>query len=352
MQDRKSHKFLTTKRLLWLSLVILSVGAAGAPAGEVRVGDTVDQVKSALGEPTGYIGARTYEMFIYERGKVELEDGRVVSVQLISEGEAQARRLEAERRAAEQARLQKEQAEARRVEGEQVKAQTLSDPNFLALPAGEQVAFWEAFRQQYPEVDVEGIYATAVARYRLVLQQAADQQRLAELQAQVDEAQARARAAEAAAASAQVAAQQAAQDTRVEYVYRSYYWPTYVSPYRCRVHYRSDCNCRNDRHDGHGRAWDRDGSWDRDHDSRSGDRKRTPIQNQSDGSGGGPRVVPIQSRPIQSQPVPGAPIVTPRADRPLPGDPVPIRRDRPLPGSPLRSSAEWQQMQMNGQFRR
>ena len=163
------------------------------PAAEVRPGDTLDEVRAALGAPNGQLRVGDRHLLYYDRGEIELRSGAVTRVALLSEADYSA--LEAQR-----GRMREEQ-EIRRArlsaEGEALKARMLADPSFLAAPLAYQVAFWENFSRRYP--GVSGTEPLLIARLRLAEQsrtQVEQEQRLAELEERVAEAEAR--AAEAA----------------------------------------------------------------------------------------------------------------------------------------------------------
>ncbi len=163
----------------FLQAVLLAVPLA-LVAGEVRLGDNSDTVRSALGLPRGrtQVGAR--EIYYYDRGEVELNSGTVTRVALRSEQEQLA--LDAKREAdAQRFREEQEMHFARMTaDGEALKAHKLSDPVFLATPAAYQVAFWQNFSHQYAGVPCGEQLGAAQARLTDYQAQA---QKIAELEA-------------------------------------------------------------------------------------------------------------------------------------------------------------------------
>ena len=172
----------------WL---LLAGGSWPAFGQEIKVGDTTARVRETLGQPAGYIQCADSELFLYDRGRLEARNGIVTSVDLIS---------------AEQAQLSREQSQYRRAEGQRILAQRQADPAFLAQPASQQVAFWEVFRSQYPEVDVEAPYVAALQRQQKDLDDAALKQKVADLEQQVAAAQDSARLAQSQTAEYQTPA--------------------------------------------------------------------------------------------------------------------------------------------------
>ncbi len=158
-------------------------------AAEVRPGDTVREVRAALGAPNGELHKGDRHLLYYDRGEVELRSGSVIRVALLSNADFAT--LEVRR-----AQVREEQ-EARRArlsaEGEALKARVLADPSFLVAPLSYQVAFWENFSRRYP--GVIGAEPLLIARLRLAEQrrtQIEQEQRLADLEARVIEAESRA----------------------------------------------------------------------------------------------------------------------------------------------------------------
>jgi len=179
-------------------LILLPLSLVG---GEVRTGDSIDGVLTAMGTPRGRLQIGSRERLCFDRGEVEVSAGVVTSVALRSE-EAQVA-LET-KRTADALRAREEHAinQARLIaEGEALKTRKLSDPGFQATPLKYQVAFWEDFSRRYPAVPC--LDQLSVTRARIAEQVKSEQmqaQRLAELEARIAEAQARAAEANARAA--------------------------------------------------------------------------------------------------------------------------------------------------------
>ncbi len=184
---------------------LLLWGAADrVSAGEISVGDPLERVYEVLGSPDGYMQIEDREWVYYDRGKITAREGVVESVSLVSQDEADRVRARDE---ADWRALQARRA-ARIREGEHIRNQVLADPQFLSLSAARRVAYWEAFQQQHPEVNIEGVYQAARREYQREQEQqrlaAAEQRRLMELEARVREAEQRARDAEYRAAGPRV----------------------------------------------------------------------------------------------------------------------------------------------------
>ncbi|MEI6563015.1 MAG: hypothetical protein WCO42_01765 [bacterium] len=195
----KTHRWIARCATL---VLLAALSASVVPAQEIKKGDTAEDVTRQLGKPQGRITSGTYEVYLYDRGKVELQKGIVSEVSLISAEEAVARKLEQERRREVADRLAAEAKEKRHIEGGRILAERLANPAFSAQPAGQQVAYWDMFRQQYPEIDIGTVYANAMRQYQADLEQARIREQLADLQQRTTAAEARALRAERAAEEA------------------------------------------------------------------------------------------------------------------------------------------------------
>ena len=186
-----------------LVLGFLSVaGVMLAGAEEIKVGDTTEAVVRELGKPQGRITSGAYELYIYSRGKVEFKNGSVTTVELVSEEEAAARRLEQEKRRQEAEQRTQAAQERRQLEGNKVLAERLADTSFRAQSAGDQLAYWDVFQKQYPEIDIGTLYANLARQYQVEAEQARVREQLADLQQRTAAAEARALRAEQAAEEA------------------------------------------------------------------------------------------------------------------------------------------------------
>jgi hypothetical protein len=175
--------------LIWLLPVSLV-------AAEVQTGDNRAAVEAALGAPNGQVSVGDRSILYFDRGQVELQDGRVSRIALISASEFEAQEA---RRSAAATRL-REEAEIKRArstaEGAALKEKKLADPAFRASPVALQVAFWEDFARRYPEVPSSEELAAVRVRFSAEMEdrraRLEQEKRIAELEARVAEAEARA----------------------------------------------------------------------------------------------------------------------------------------------------------------
>jgi hypothetical protein len=208
--------------LLLAALASLSSAANQVDAvPEVAVGDSAESVRAVLGEPRGYLGCAGHEILVYPRGRVEIRDGAVIEVDLMTAEEAERQRLERERLRAQREAERVREKERLRIEGLRIKNETLSDPRFPGLAASVQLAFWKKFSRMYPDVPVELEIAKAQA---LVLEEKERKQnelRLLAMERRVEEAERQARRAQRDAREAR----------RRRDRYDVWYVPPYVSYY-------------------------------------------------------------------------------------------------------------------------
>ncbi|HEX2862804.1 MAG TPA: hypothetical protein VHN79_14245 [Lacunisphaera sp.] len=166
--------------------------ASAAPflvAGEVRPGASLAEVEATLGLPKGKVDVNGRQVLYYERGSIQLDDGVVTQVALLSpEEHAQVTAREERRREEQDARRAQLQAE-----GAALRDSKLADKAFQAAPASYQVAFWEDFARRYPGVSC--VEPLSFARLRLAEQLDAKRQRdeaarrLDEIEARLAEAE-------------------------------------------------------------------------------------------------------------------------------------------------------------------
>jgi len=205
-------------------LAAILLVAQTSRASEVIVGESLGDVLVDMGQPRGFIRSGSYLLLDYEHGKVELRDDKVVRVDLMTDEQLVAYRDRMAKRNAAAARAATARRAALFAEGTRVRDDKLADPAFVALPAAEQVAFWQWFRQKYPGVEVGGEYAVALRRSEAEL---AEQSREAVRRREIEVLEARVADAERAAADAQREAELAR-----AYGYYSTYPIGYVRPFQ------------------------------------------------------------------------------------------------------------------------
>lgn len=191
-------------RLVWfVGGCFLAIRLFGA---EVKPGDDPSDVRAALGDPTGIMGATERAIWMYENGSVRFEGGVVSEVRLkTAEQIARDEAAAAERREYWQQRKQK-LAEQRLAQGQDLLARQSTNPTFLSLPATEQLDYWLRFQKWYPQISVaEQITAARelVKEERELILVQQQQRELEALRERVSAAEARAAAAEREARRAQ-----------------------------------------------------------------------------------------------------------------------------------------------------
>jgi hypothetical protein len=154
--------FLMSQNDMKIRVVCLVCSLASAlVADDVRPGASLGEVQAVLGTPNGEALLNDRQFLYYERGTVELRDGRVTKVALrTAEGQAAVIARE------ERMRAERESQRAHLLaEGNALRERKLTDAMFQAAPAAHQVAFWEDFAQRYPGVSVAE--PLSIARMRL-----------------------------------------------------------------------------------------------------------------------------------------------------------------------------------------
>jgi hypothetical protein len=170
----------------WLMLVFsfILMAACGlfiTPVAAINLGDSEAAVITELGTPQGRISSGKYDVYIYNRGKIELSDGLVTSIELISAEAAETKRLAREKTQQEAEQQAKDASERRRVEGNRILADRLADPIFRAQPANGQLNYWDIFKKQYPEIDISSICLDLSRQHQAEQDQAIVQEQLADL---------------------------------------------------------------------------------------------------------------------------------------------------------------------------
>jgi hypothetical protein len=171
-----------------IAFLLLLAAPMLAHAIEIHLGASLADVRAALGAPNGYAQVNNHLTLFYDRGQVQLLDGRVISSDFLSPEDFAAKQARDKAAAA--------QAAQHMAEGQALKAQKLADPNFTSAPPAYQLAFWQDFRGRYPEVPCDDEYNLALARQQEQLTAREREQKVAELEARVAEAENRATLAE------------------------------------------------------------------------------------------------------------------------------------------------------------
>jgi hypothetical protein len=162
------------------ALLLLAVPTL-ASAIEIHRGDSLADVRSALGTPRGQAKLGDRLVLFYDDGQVQLVDDRVTRSDFLSPEELATQQ-------AEDARIA--QLRSQRIsEGEALKAKKLADPAFASAPPAYQVTFWEDFQQRYPEVSCDDEYHLALARRQEQLEEEAHDQSATDLEARVANAE-------------------------------------------------------------------------------------------------------------------------------------------------------------------
>lgn len=175
------------------SLIVALAMPLALLAAPPQIGDSRAEVQAALGAPQGEVRLGERHVLYFAAGSVELRNGAVAHVALLSPEELENRRARAVA-AEEQAR---ERVAQLAEEGEALKAKKLADPAFQAAPLGYQITYWENFTRRYPMVSCVDELDLARARFAEEETKASQAERVAELEERLSDAEARADAGRA-----------------------------------------------------------------------------------------------------------------------------------------------------------
>jgi hypothetical protein len=165
----------------YLALVI-STGSV-LMATDLQPGASLEEVRVALGMPSGQLLLGGRQVLYFERGEVELQKGMVTRVNLRSPEEHAILRARDER-----LRVEREASRGQmRAEGTVLRERKLADPAFQAAPLAYQVAFWEDFSRRYPEVSCTEPLMLARLRLSEQLEENRRREELVERQADREE---------------------------------------------------------------------------------------------------------------------------------------------------------------------
>jgi len=124
-------------KALWVCGLVVG-GCLGVSSWAVKPGDSRQAVVDELGKPLGFIGRGDEEYLYYERGTVQLKDGKVLTAELISPEQARE-----QREAAERARVAASPAPDPQPVQQVVYAQPQAQPQVVVVPqpAPQQVIY-------------------------------------------------------------------------------------------------------------------------------------------------------------------------------------------------------------------
>ena len=167
--------------LLALSPCRNAAAATNDATAAIEKNDTLAEVVGILGKPQGKLERGTNVTLYYDRGLIDLSDGKVVNAHLVSPEEAALLRSERERKL-EELRLQSERDRKRLIsEGQAALKKVLDDKQFEKRPPRERVAYWQDFQQRYPLTDIGSRLADALKEAGIQQQKRDNQDEIAKL---------------------------------------------------------------------------------------------------------------------------------------------------------------------------
>lgn len=192
--------YLSSMNNLLVLICFIAFVCGTAMANEIRKGDTLETVYEKLGKPSGVINLESKQFIYYARGHLEVIGGRVVKISMVSEEQYRHDQEVARRNEAIAAQQARERRDQRIAEGHRVKDRVLNDPDFVSASGSRQIRYWKKFSERFPEIDIREEITAAADRQReeriVQLQAEVEQQRIANLERQLRDAQDRAAEAE------------------------------------------------------------------------------------------------------------------------------------------------------------
>ena len=160
------------KLLLLASLLLL---ADPVWADDPQPGDDRASVLQQLGKPRGRMRMGDRETLVYDRGLVELSTGTVSKVKLVTAEEVAAR----ETARAEAARAAEAAWRDRVAAGEKAREALLEDAALKTNSPAAQVAAWQEFQREHPDVAPPAEFQQALAAQQAAERKAAEAAALA-----------------------------------------------------------------------------------------------------------------------------------------------------------------------------
>lgn len=128
---------------------------------EIRPGDTEEEVRFQKGNPKGEVRAAGVHVLIYPEGEIELDQGRVIGVNLLKpsdfrrmEKDKERQRLAREQQAEDEQQAVKQQAERQR-------ESILNDPDYADFSQDKLIRVWSEFEAQFPNEQTPEEYREA-----------------------------------------------------------------------------------------------------------------------------------------------------------------------------------------------
>ncbi len=166
--------------------VLVAFFAVTSYAQAVGKGDTKASVLAELGNPIESVKSGDYEMLTFERGKVELLQGLVVSSDLISTKELEARKLAQKKSAKVQGVANKPSGTEK--DGIAAKSRLLNSDEYQAMTVSKKVEALKSFNQKHPGVNLTDVLLPLLKELEQNQKEAAKDAKIALLEQQVKDA--------------------------------------------------------------------------------------------------------------------------------------------------------------------
>lgn len=193
----------------FVSLTCLAALPATLLGADPIIGTPRAEVLAELGKPTAAFGSGSREVMMFSRGRVVLENGLVSQVVLKTKEQyelEEKRRIEDEKRKAEEAVLRQAEEKRRALEfaerrkiGNEALAKLVDTPEWLKYTGDERIELLMRFHLKYPEADIA--FEQRMAQMKRD-REVTDRDRITDLETRLAAAERRAAEAESRAAEA------------------------------------------------------------------------------------------------------------------------------------------------------
>ena len=128
--------------------------AVYSSAETISIGEGRSEVIKRLGKPQGQAVTAQQETLFYKQGSIDLTNGWVSAVRMISPEKTQQERKRLRDDAAARTAQAEKKRQSRIREGISQKLKMCADPDFQDLSPGERLTYWIKFQDTYPDVPV------------------------------------------------------------------------------------------------------------------------------------------------------------------------------------------------------
>jgi hypothetical protein len=154
----------------------------------IQNGENRDRVISELGAPDGIIKSGDYEMLSYERGKIELRDGLVISVNLLSQEDLIAKKKNDKALSEKKEKEKNEFIKLKHQRGIELREKILTSSVFPEFSGRRKVEILKNFRSNYPDIDITDLLLPALDEMEKEIDEMEQQNKIVELEQRINDA--------------------------------------------------------------------------------------------------------------------------------------------------------------------